>query len=175
MRLLHEVLVVCTAPSVESSENNEEKRPANDEAQRDRAHMPYVMPCHFRTYHNPTLKGTKFLFSTSTNTPAEKRKSDFIEALIAMTDVYKHIFNLSTICMCCRMRDFVNEYVEQLLDAKADDEASRQSSFAADLALADYRMVDHVLRRSPLLPADIELRLSHTVSLWNLAFLFLPK
>ena len=75
------------------------------------------------------------------------------------------------------MRDFLHEYIEQLLDANADDEetpASRQSSLAARLALADYRMVDHVLR-SPLLPADIELRLSHAVSLWNLAFEFTPN
>ena len=85
------------------------------------------------------------------------------------------------------MRDIVHEYVEQLLDAKADDEetpAARQSRISgsqvsglrpARQALADYRTVDELLRSSPLLPVDIELRLSHTVSLWNLAFDFLPK
>ena len=81
------------------------------------------------------------------------------------------------VTLCCRMRDYLHEYIEQLLDANADDEetpASRQSSLAARQALADYRMVDHVLR-SPLLPADMELRLSHAVSLWNLAFEFAPN
>ena len=42
MRLLHEILVVSTAPAAKSSENSEDQRPANDEAQRDRARMPYV-------------------------------------------------------------------------------------------------------------------------------------
>ena len=76
------------------------------------------------------------------------------------------------------MRDFVHEYVEQLLDANADDEetpAAGQSRVAARQALTDYRTVDKLLRLSPLLAADIELRLSHTVSLWNLAFDFLSK
>ena len=81
------------------------------------------------------------------------------------------------VSLCCRMRDYLQEYIEQLLDANADDEetpVARQSRLAARQALADYRMVDHVLR-SPLLPADIELRLSHAVSLWNLAFEFTPN
>ena len=76
------------------------------------------------------------------------------------------------------MRDIVHEYVEQLPDAKADDEetpAARQSRVASRQALSDYCTLDEVLHSSPLLPADIELRLSHTVSLWNLAFDFLPK
>ena len=81
--------------------------------------------------------------------------------------------------MCFRMRDFVHEYVEQLLHANADDEeptAEGQSKVPTrqDLALANYRMVDHVLC-SHLLPDDIELRLAHAVSLWNLAFEFFSK
>ena len=80
--------------------------------------------------------------------------------------------------MCCRMIDFLHEYVEQLLDANDDDvetPATRQSKTAARQALADYCMVDEVLRTSPPLSNDFKLRLSHIVSLWNLAFDFLPK
>ena len=82
--------------------------------------------------------------------------------------------------MCYRMCDFLHEYLrlEQLPDANADDEempSARQSRVAARLALFDYLKVDEVLRYSPLLPTDIELRLSHTISLWNLAFVYLPK
>ena len=83
--------------------------------------------------------------------------------------------------MCFRMLDFVNEYVEQLRHANADDEeptAEGQSRVptrqAQALDLANYRMVKHVLRLH-LLQADIELQLAHAVSLWNLAFEFLPK
>lgn len=50
MRLLHEVLVVSTAPAVESSDTSDEQRPASDEAQRDRALMPYAREYYHRHY-----------------------------------------------------------------------------------------------------------------------------
>ena len=79
-----------------------------------------------------------------------------------------------------RIRDFVHEYVEQLLQANSDDEdpteeGQQRVPTGQALALANYRMVDHVLRSQILLPTDIDLRLAHAVSLWNLAFDYLPK
>lgn len=76
------------------------------------------------------------------------------------------------------MRDFLHEYIKQLLGANTDDDggddetsAARQSRIAARQALADYRMLDDVVcRQNDVLPAAIELRNEHAVSLWNLAF-----
>ena len=108
-----------------------------------------------------------------------RAKSNFMKRLPDWQ--YMHIFlnfySSTCIRIIFRMRDFLHEYVEQLLDANADDEETpdaRKTRLAALQALADYRMVDHVLR-SHLLSPIIELRLSHSISLWNVASNFMLK